>query len=142
MEPTIASRRSEGNPFFVTHGKVLLVEPDSRDRQYYSGILQQRGFEVRACASFQDGLKCLESGPIDLMVLNQGSNAFEGRVLLERALMIDRRLPVVVLTRAVDMNCYLEAMQLGAVDYLEKPLAPEEIAHVATTHVRPRVVAA
>ena len=142
MDPTKASRRSEGHPFFATVGKVLLVEPDSRDRQYYSGILRQRGFEVCACASFPEGLKCLESGPVDLVVLNQGSNAFEGRALLERALMIDRRLPVVVLTRAVDMNCYLEAMQLGAVDYLEKPLAPEEIAHVVTTHVRPRVVAA
>ena len=141
MNPTLASRRSEGNPFLVTQGKVLLVEPDSRDRQYYSGILQQRGFEVRACASFQEGLKYLESGPVDLVVVNQGSTAFEGRALLERAIMIDRRLPVVVLTRAVDMNCYLEAMQLGAVDYLEKPLAPEELAHVAITHVRPRVAA-
>ncbi len=142
MDPTIASRRIEGKHFFVPHGKVLLVEPDSRDRQYYSGILRQRGFEVCACASFQEGLKCLESGHIDLVVLNQGSNAFEGRVLLERALMIDRRLPVVVLTRAVDMNCYLEAMQLGAVDYLEKPLGPEEIAHFVTNHLRERVVAA
>lgn len=142
MDPTIASRRSEGHPFSVTHGKVLLVEPDSRDRQNYSGILRQRGFEVCACASYQEGLKCLESGPVDLVVINQGSSAFEGRVLLERAMMIDRHLPVVVLTRTVDMNCYLEAMQLGAVDYLEKPLGPEEIAHLVTDHMRARAVAA
>ena len=141
MDPTIASRRSEGHPFFATHGKVLLVEPDSRDRQYYSGILRQRGFEVFACASFLEGLKCLDSGPIDLVVLSQGSNAFEGRALLERAVTIDRRLPVVVLTRAVDMSCYLEAMQLGAVDYLEKPLGPEEVLHLVTNHLRARVVA-
>jgi DNA-binding NtrC family response regulator len=120
----------------------LLVEPDPRDRQYYSGILQQRGFEVCACASYQEGARCLESGDVDLVVINQGSNAFEGRAILERAMMIDRHLPVVVLTRTVDMNCYLEAMQLGAVDYLEKPLAPEQIAHFVMTHVRPRVVAA
>jgi DNA-binding NtrC family response regulator len=140
MDPTIASRRSEGLAFFATHGKVLLVEPDSRDRQYYSGILRQCGFEVCDCASFHEGLKCLESGPVDLVMINQGSNAFEGRVLLERAVMIDRRLPVVVLTRAVDMNCYLEAMQLGAVDYLEKPLGPEEVLHLVTNHLRARAV--
>ncbi|MFB3923286.1 MAG: response regulator [Terriglobia bacterium] len=142
MDPTIASHRSEGNPFFGTQGKVLLVEPDPRDRKYYTEILRQRGFEVHACGSVHEGLARLESGPVDLIVLNQGSRAFEGRSLLERAIMIDRRLPVVVLTHAVDMSCYLEAMQLGAVDYIEKPLAPEEIARVASTHVRPRVVAA
>jgi DNA-binding NtrC family response regulator len=87
-------------------------------------------------------VRCLESGAVDFVVINQGSNAFEGRAILERAMMIDRHLPVVILTRSVDMNCYLEAMQLGAVDYLEKPLAPEQIAHFVMTHVRPRVVAA
>lgn len=142
MDPTMASRRTEGNPFLPARGKVLLVEPDARDRQSYSGILQQRGFEICACASYQDGVRCLESGPIDLVLIDQGSSAFEGRILLEHAMMIDRHLPVVVLTRCVDMNCYLEAMQLGAVDYLEKPLAPEEIAHFVATHVRPRAVAA
>jgi DNA-binding NtrC family response regulator len=45
---------------------------------------------------------------------------------------------VVVLTRCLEMNCYLEAMQLGAVDYLEKPLAPAEFEHLVTTHCQPR----
>jgi DNA-binding NtrC family response regulator len=44
----------------------------------------------------------------------------------------------VVLTRCLEMNCYLEAMQLGAVDYLEKPLAPAEFEHLVTTHCQPR----
>jgi len=33
------------------------------------------------------------------------------------------------------MNCYLEAMQLGAVDYLMKPVSPEQIARVLETHM-------
>jgi len=142
MDPSMASRRTEEHHLFVSRGKVLLVEPDPRDRHFYSEILQQRGLEVCACASYLEGIRCLDSGPVDLVVINQGSSAFEGRILLERALMIDRHLPVVVLTRSVDMNCYLEAMQLGAVDYLEKPLAPTEIVRAVETHLRPRCVAA
>jgi FixJ family two-component response regulator len=38
-------------------------------------------------------------------------------------LQMDRHRAVLVVTRCVDMSCYLEAMQMGAVDYLEKPLA-------------------
>ncbi len=116
--------------------RVLVVDPDSRDRQYYSSILEQKGFGVRACASYSEGDHCLENGPVDFVVINQGSRAFEGRALLERVLAIDRHIPVVVLTRSVDMGCYLEAMQMGAVDYLEKPLSSEQVIRVIETHLR------
>jgi DNA-binding NtrC family response regulator len=50
----------------------------------------------------------------------------------------NRRTPVVVLTRCLEMNCYLEAMQLGAADYLEKPVAPAEFERLVTTYFEPR----
>ena len=50
---------------------------------------------------------------------------------------IDRRTPVLVITRGRDMHCYLEAMQLGAVDYLEKPIASSELAHVIEAYRQP-----
>jgi len=45
----------------------------------------------------------------------------------------------VVLTHCLHMGCYLEAMQLGAVDYLEKPLTPADVEHLLTTHAQPRL---
>ena len=47
-------------------------------------------------------------------------------------------LPVVVLTRFLELRCHLDAMQLGAADYLEKPLPPGELDRVITTHCRVR----
>jgi FixJ family two-component response regulator len=47
---------------------------------------------------------------------------------------MDRRLPVVVVARALDMPCYLEAMQLGAVDYLEEPVTVSEMGRVLGNH--------
>ena len=55
---------------------------------------------------------------------------------MKRVIEIDRRLPVLVLTECLDMDSYLEAMQLGAVDYVEKPLRPDEVARLVETHVR------
>lgn len=69
------------------------------------------------------------------MVVSQGSQAFEGRTVLERAMQLDRRRPVLVLTRCMSMQCYLEAMQLGAVDYIEKPVPPAELLRFVRTHV-------
>jgi two-component system phosphoglycerate transport system response regulator PgtA len=138
MGSGIATHRAQENSHLLWRARVLLVEPDARDRQYYSAILQRQGFEVYACTSYNDAERILATGPVDFAVINQGSRAFEGRTLLERVLTIDRHIPVVVLTRAVDMNCYLEAMQMGAVDYLEKPLSAEEVLRLIETHLRPR----
>ena len=55
--------------------------------------------------------------------------------VLERAIEIDRHTLIFVLTRCLGMDCYLEAMQLGAVDYLEKPVPAEEIARLAEMHI-------
>ena len=139
MGSGIATHRAQESSHILWRARVLLVEPDSRDRQYYSSILQQKGYEVCVCTSYNEGERSLAEGPVDFVVINQGSRAFEGRTLLERVLAIDRHIPVVVLTRSVDMSCYLDSMQMGAVDYLEKPLSPEQVVHVIETHLRPHV---
>jgi DNA-binding NtrC family response regulator len=62
--------------------------------------------------------------------------------VLERAVEIDRHLPVLVTARCPSKKCYLDAMQLGAVDYLEEPVPPETLVWVIETHLRPRSIAA
>jgi two-component system phosphoglycerate transport system response regulator PgtA len=142
MAPGIASFRVPRQPQFLTRRRVLLVDEDARDLQYYGAVLQEEGYEVRACESFAQGVECLDKETYDFVVVSQGSRAFEGRFLLERVMAVDRRTPVLVLTRSVDMYCYMEAMQLGAVDYLEKPLPPAEIVRIVETHLRPCAAAA
>ena len=91
---------------------------------------------MRACASYTEGTLLLSKDSFDLIIVSQGSRNFEGRLLVERAIEIDRNLPVVVLTECLDMGCYLEAMQLGAADYVEKPLRADELARLVDTRVR------
>jgi len=93
-------------------GKVLMVDEDSKDLGLYRSALEREGFEVIT------------------------STSFVGRTVLDHALKADRHRPVLVITRCIDMQCYLEAMQMGAVDYLEKPLAPGELLRFVETHVQ------
>ena len=143
MAPQIATERAAFRPAFQRARKVLVIEEDPRDRDRFSRVLRKHGFDVKACDSITEGVRLLEEGHFDFILVEQGSKAFEGRQVLERVLAIDRRLPTVVLTRCVDMQCYLEAMQMGAVDYLEKPLLSEiDIVRVVETHLRPQSNAA
>jgi CheY-like chemotaxis protein len=107
-------KQSEPSPT----GAVLLVDEDLEQLGFVQGIIQGIGYSVQACNSYIEGLCQLVSGAFDIIVVGQGSRNFEGRCMLEGATEFNRRLPVVVVAQHLEMECYLEAMQLEAVDYL------------------------
>ena len=117
--------------------KILLVDDDSNDLRFYCATLHLHGCLVWPVASYAEGAASVQKLDVDLVIVSQGSPAFEGRCVVESAIARDRRLPVLVLTRHIDMGCYLEAMQLGAVDYLEKPPEPAAILQLVRSHLWP-----
>lgn len=118
--------------------RILLVDEDANDLRTYSSLFEQEGYAVRACGTHAEALRWLESEVCDFIIVSQGSREFEGRSVLKRANEIDRRFPVLVLARCHDVRCNLEAIQLGALDYLEKPLSPRELLRWVKTHLRAR----
>ena len=122
--------------------KVLLVDEDPRDLNYTRSLLEKQGCEVRTCSSFGDAIRHLVSERFDFVVMDQGSDRLECRAAIEHATGPNRRTPVLVLARCHDMVRYLEAMQLGAVDYLEKPLTSSQWMRAVKTHQAPRTAAA
>jgi two-component system C4-dicarboxylate transport response regulator DctD len=138
MKPT----KGEDSPTLEPPGgrmvSILLVDEDANDLRLFSSLFQQKGFAVRACDTHADALRWLESEIFDFVIVSQGSPKFEGRSVLKRANEIDRRLPVVVLARCADVGCYLEAIQLGALDYLEKPVPAPQLLRFVKRHLRAR----
>ncbi len=124
--------------FLLPRGRILLVDEDERDLKYFTTLLGRMGYSVRAFVNYREAEGCLEREHFDSVIVSQGSPAFEAHNLVQLALVRDRHTPVVVLTRCLEMNCYLEAMQLGAVDYVEKPLAPAEFERLVKTLCQPR----
>ena len=131
--------RAVGYPQMLPRGKVLLVDDELGDLAYHFRLLESCGQKVLSCAAYAQGAGLVECVTFDLVMVGQGSPAFEGRVVLERAASTDRSIPVLVLASSVDMGCYIEAMRLGAADYLEKPLSPTEMRRVIETCLRARM---
>jgi len=125
----------EGIECSIRSKRILLVDEEAGDLRILRLTLEGQGFEVFSCISFEAGILCLDAEPFDFVVVSQGSHAFEGRTVLDRAMQLDRRRPVLVLTRCIDMQRYLEAMQMGAIDYLEKPVPPADLLRFVQAHV-------
>jgi len=124
------------NDFIARATKILLVDEDAGDLRILRLILEGQGFEVLTCTTYEAGMRSLETQAFDFVVVSQGTQAFEGREVLDRATQLDRHRPVLVVTRCIDMPCYLEAMQMGAVDYLEKPVPPADLLRFVRGHVQ------
>jgi DNA-binding response OmpR family regulator len=116
--------------------KLLLVEEDAGDLRYYFGILRALGYKVIVAESYAHGLALLERERPDMVIVGQGSPAFEGRQVVVRALELNPHIPVLVVSRALDIDCYLESMELGAADYLEKGSTPREFMHATDALLR------
>ncbi len=122
--------------------RLLLVDEDASDLAHYQRILEAEGYQVRSCSSYLEAVLYLDHETFDFIVVDHGFGGPQWRVVLESAADHHRRIPVLVVTRARDMVCYLEAMQLGAVDYLEKPLTPAQHVRVLNSHRPPQKAAA
>lgn len=118
---------------------VLLIHEEPDGLVYNSMLLQRLGCEVLPCWSYADGVQDLDREPWDFVLVSQGSRAFEGRCILEHARDLNRKVPILVLAPSHDMHCYLDAMQLGAVDYLEEPVSSTEMRRVLDTYLPTRL---
>ena len=54
--------------------------------------------------------------------------------MLERSLQLHPKVPVLIIARALNVHCYLDAMDLGAIDYLERP-EPKDMAWVVNAQI-------
>jgi two-component system C4-dicarboxylate transport response regulator DctD len=124
----------------MKHAIVLLVFEELQELESYGSILCTLGYNIRMCNSAAEGIKALETENFSLVIVGQGTPAFEGRQVLERSLQLDPNVPVLIIARALNVHCYLDAMDLGAIDYLERP-EPEDMAWVVNAQIHRASVA-
>ena len=114
---------------------VLLVFEEHEDFAAYASALCALGYRILVRSSADEAIQDLENEDLSAVIVSQGTHAFEGRRVLERSLQLHPHVPVLVIARVLDVQCYLEAMDLGASDYLERP-DPHDMLWVLDTEMR------
>jgi two-component system response regulator AtoC len=97
-------------------------------RGYIANLLELRGYEVDTAEDGRRALALLEGGAApDVVLLDVMMPGVDGIETLGRIRDFDAQLPVVMLSVIGKAGTIVEAMQLGAVDYLTKPFEDEEL---------------
>ncbi len=114
-------------------GHLLIVDDEPVLRTTLTRVLISAGWEVTSAAEGRETLQLLSASPFDLVYLDIHLAGMSGLELLKQIRETDPDLPVVLFTGQASLDTALEAIRLGASDYLVKPIDPEIL--IARTRV-------
>ncbi len=101
--------------------RVLIVDDDRRTRRVLQILVEGLGFESQAFESADEALAALEQESAALVLTDLRMPGTDGIEFMRRLRGLDERVPVIVLTAFGTVEAAVEAMKLGAVDFVAKP---------------------
>lgn len=105
-----------------TSATLLIIDDDDVVRASLAAYLEDSGFEVLQASNGLQGLEVFQQAHPDLMICDLRMPQVDGLELIRRINALGIEVPVIVVSGAGVMNDAVEALRLGAADYLIKPL--------------------
>ncbi|MBM9595858.1 sigma-54-dependent transcriptional regulator [Roseitranquillus sediminis] len=111
--------------------KIAIVDDESDMRQSIGQWLALSGFETETYAGAEEALKAIGADWPGAVISDIRMPGVDGMTFLKRLMSVDSALPVIMITGHGDVPMAVEAMRVGAFDFLEKPFNPERMTELA-----------
>ena len=121
--------------------KIAIVDDEKDMRQSISQWLALSGFDTETFASAEDALKAVTADYPGIVVRDIRMPGMDGMSLLRKLKSVDSTLPVIMITGHGDVPMAVEAMRIGAFDFLEKPFNPDRMTELAKKATQARRLA-
>jgi len=106
---------------------VLVIDDEPNMRHMLTALLEKAGYAVTAAADGVDGLSILESKAFDLILCDVRMPRMDGLSFLKQIAEQGLNTTTIVMSAYGTIDTAVEAMKLGAVDYISKPFKVDEI---------------
>lgn len=107
--------------------KILLVDDEESILNSFRKDLKQNGYDVTTASSGEEALTALHNIHYDLVISDLVMTGMDGIQVLKEAKKIDQKIRVIILTGYGNMTTAINALRLGADDYLLKPCDTDEL---------------
>jgi DNA-binding NtrC family response regulator len=111
--------------------KIAIVDDEKDMRQSISQWLALSGFDTETYASAEDALRGVGNDYQGIVVSDIKMPGMDGMQFLKKIKGVDSALPVIMITGHGDVPMAVEAMRMGAFDFLEKPFNPDKMTELA-----------
>ena len=102
---------------------ILVVDDEQGIRQVLSDVLHDEGYRVTAVEDGYQALSVLDSEPVDLMILDVWLPNMGGIDVLKQSKKQHPEIEVIIISGHANINMAVQAVKIGAFDFLEKPLS-------------------
>lgn len=106
----------------ITDAKLLVVDDDQAVRDSVVAYLEDSGYSVLEADNGEAALALFEREALDLVICDLRMPVMDGLTLLRRIMEVTDEVPVIVVSGAGVMSDVVDALRLGASDYLMKPI--------------------
>jgi cyclic di-GMP phosphodiesterase len=108
---------------------ILVVDDDPFTLDSISLLIREFGYQVSACPRGRDALDLLRETTVDAVLTDIKMPDLTGLELLEQIHTKDPELPVILMTAYAELDTAVEAIKMGAADFLIKPYRPLQLNH-------------
>jgi DNA-binding response OmpR family regulator len=107
--------------------RILIIDDEPNLRLVFRTTLESAGYQVVEAPGGLEGLRQLRKFPADLILLDLFMPGLGGMAIFERLRDAGSSVPVVIITAHGSIPDAVAAMKLGAIDFLSKPIKPEQL---------------
>ena len=107
--------------------KVLVIDDERSIREHFEMFFLEKGVDVLSAENGEKGIDLVREEKPDLLILDIRLPGIDGLEVLRRVKEENDRISVIMITAFQDMETTIQAMKLGAYDYIHKPLDIEEL---------------
>ena len=132
VEPPAATR---------TKGRILVVDDELVVRDSLGKWFTSEGYTARPAGGAREALEMIQQTEFDIALLDIKMPGMDGMELQARLREVDPDLTVIIMTGYASVETAVQALKLGAYDYITKPVDPDELSHLvsnALEHKRAR----
>jgi FixJ family two-component response regulator len=116
--------------------RILIVEDEANVRLNYRITLETEGYEVVEATTSASALLVLIEQSFAVAILDMRLPGMDGLELLAKMREMEIAVPAMIVTAYSDVPHAVKAMKLGAIDFLQKPLRPEDLRRIVAEIVK------
>jgi len=120
--------------------KILVIDDETIVHESCSRILTDEGYIIESAFTGQEGLKKIEEGSYDLVITDLKMPGISGMEALKKIKDNNPDIGIIMVTGYSTAETAVEAMKLGAFDYLPKPFTPDEIISVVSKAIEKKQI--
>lgn len=118
------------NSYFSEMAKILIVDDDTSFGLMIEGFLKRKGFKTYFSSSYLNALKLIREVNFDLVLTDYRLDTATGLDLIPEIKKQNTQISIVLITAYSDIRVAVNAIKMGAFEYITKPINPEELLHV------------